>query len=391
MKKTLIFFVVFFIARLSLAWNLLDYSEKKFFNPSNAPRIGLEIELTGLHPLSIAEILKSHLGGRIVQKYRIETELDPTTGDFVEFEVNELHIVNSSMGDVVVKPEDNSTENSNVSDNYAQTRIFEIVTPPIHYAQVERLQNALDEMKERGALGTLDGFAVAIQVNVEMGEGRPAKIKAENILRILRNYLKPDSRHKISRELMVAKSRLSYLGLFTPGMMLRILNPDYKPSNKKLFFDFMYRQSLELLGEKQAWQMAENEARELLPKLLADKNFDVLLPVMKYNFIRVSAVLMYLFPNDWISQYLARTGWFHRYPVLEFREANSDFILSKRVKQFLGIVQFSENRGEIDFQNKEFIQLNKVTQTPFKPQLHFLNKHSQFKFSISCDRIFKTP
>ncbi len=390
MKKAFLVLTIFLIAQLSLGQSLLDHSEKKLFSPSNAPRVGLEIELTGLHAMKIAEILKSHLGGKILAQTRIEKELDIETGRLNKFKVHELHIVGSSMGTVIVKPEDNSTSNSKVSDNYAQTRIFEIVTPPIYFEQVEPLQNALDEMKARGALGTLDGFAVAIQVNVEMGEGRPKKIKAENILRILRNYLKPESRENISRDLKVADFRLPYLGMFTPGMMSRILNPNYNPSNKKFFFDFMYRQSLELLGEERAWQMTKQEARELLPKLMADKNFDVLLPVMKYNYIRVSAVLMYLFPKDWISRYMARTGWFHRYPILEFREANSDFILLKRVKQFLGIVQFSENRGEFQFQNNKIVEPVKVGKKQNPPQRFSWDIPPQNGSALSCHRVFKT-
>ncbi len=349
MKKTLIVLTFLFWGHLSFAQNFLDQSERFLFNPKEAPRIGLEVELTGLNALEMAEVLKIHLGGKVIKKSRIEKEMDIETGRMISYRVHELHLIGSSMGSVIVKPEDNSTSNTKVLDNYAQTRIFEIVTPPIRVEQVPPLQDALDEMKRRGAMGTLDGYAVAIQVNVEMAEGNPDKIKAKNILSILRNYLKPEHRQQIQKDLKVADFRQPYLGLFTPGMMDRILDPGYEPSNKKFFLDFMYRQSLELLGERGAWTLSETEVREKLPQLIENRNFDVLLPVMKYNYIRVSAVLMFLFPDDWISQYMDRTGWFHRYPILEFREANSDFILLKRVKQFLGIVQHSVTVGDIQF------------------------------------------
>jgi len=386
MKKTGLILCLLFLSQFSFAKNLLDHSEQFFFNQTKAPRVGLEIELTGLSALEIAEIIKSHLGGKVLTKNRIDKELDPETGRWIRYKVQELHIVGSSMGEVIVKPEDNSTSNNNVSENYEQTSIFEIVTPPIYFEQVEPLQRALNEMKTRGAQGTLDGHAIAIQVNVEIGEGQPKKIKAETILRILRNYLNPEARESIGQALMVADFRRPYLGLFTEGMMSRILDIDYKPTNKKLFFDFMYRQSLELLGQDQAWEMPESEARELLPKLMEGKNFDVLLPVMKYNFIRVSAVLMFLFPNDWISQYMASTGWFHRYPILEFREANSDFILLKRVKQFLGIVQFSENRGELGLKNSN---LNRMTKARPRPQLQRTKTQLPNPSLLSCHRLFK--
>ena len=343
-------FCFFVVLQFSVASanTFLDYAENSLFNPENAPRIGLEVELTGLTQQEIGEELQKALGGALKWVTIMEDNLNSHTRKIETYPVHELHLVNSSMvADVIIKPEDNVTENADMAEQKARTRIYEIVTPPIRYEQAIPLLAALESMQLKGAQGTRDGHAVAIQVNVEMGEGDPKNISALKILAILRNYLKPEHRESIAHELQAPAFRQMYLGLYTPGMMSRILDNNYRPSNKQFFFDFMYRQSLELLGVREAWIMPEAKARKALQSILAQRPFDEILPVVKWNYIRASAVLMFLYPKDWLSRYLHDTTWFHQYPILEFREANSDFLLLKRIKQFLGIVQYSETHGDI--------------------------------------------
>jgi Putative amidoligase enzyme len=348
MKSVLFCILLVFSAINAFAATFLEYSETQLFVPEQAPRIGLEIELTGLTQQEMGEELQKQLGGTLQWIEKLEDNLDSQTRKIETYTVHELHLIDSLMkAPVVIKPEDNVTANTDMAAQKAKTRIYEIVTPPIYFVQAIPLQTALDNMQAQGALGTLDGHAVAIQVNVEMGEGDPQKISALKILAILRNYLKPEHRESIALELQAPEIRQSYLGMYTPGMMERILDTSYRPSNKQFFFDFMYRQSLELLGVRGAWIMPEQQARKSLQQALKNRPFDDILPVVKWNFIRTSAVLMFLYPNDWLSRYLTETTWFHKYPILEFREANSDFQLLKRIKQFLGIVQYSESHGDI--------------------------------------------
>ena len=347
--KTVIFYV-FLTLQVSTASaeTFLHFAENSLFNPSTTQRIGLEVELTGLTQQEIGEELQKALGGILKWVTIMEDNLNSQTRKIETYAVHELHLVNSSMvADVIIKPEDNVTENTDMAEQKARTRIYEIVTPPIHYEQAIPLQSALESMQLKGAQGTKEGHAVAIQINVEMGEGDPKKISAIKILAILRNYLKTEHRESIAYELQAPAFRQMYLGLYTPGMMSRILDTQYRPSNKQFFFDFMYRQSLELFGVREAWIMPEAQARKALQSILAQRPFDEILPVMKWNYIRTSAVLMFLYPKDWLSRYLHDTTWFHQYPILEFREANSDFLLLKRIKQFLGIVQYSEAHGDI--------------------------------------------
>jgi hypothetical protein len=361
MKKLILLIGLLFYFHILWAQTFLETVENRFFESSTAPRIGLEIELTGITQQEMGDILQKELGGRLEWKEILEDNLDSKTGKYETYTVHELHLVDSLMKkNVVIKPEDNVTENANIGELKAKTRVYEIVTPPIRYWQAIPLQKALDNLKLQGAQGTLEGHAVAIQINVEMGGGDSKKITAQKIISILRNYLRSENRQAIAAELMVPEFRKMFLGDYSEGMMRRIMDTSYRPTNAQFFFDFMYRQSLEVLGEPRAWQMKESEARKTLRRILKKQPFDGLLPVVKWNYIRTSAVLMFLYPNDWLSRYLIKTTWFHKYPILEFRETNSDFQLLKRIRQFLGLVQYSEAKGDLVW-SRESQSLSDVT------------------------------
>ena len=334
---------------------LLTTALENHFDPKKAPRVGIEVELAGLSVEKITDILSTVLGGEKDTVVVIEQDTNSTSGQMETFRVIQKKLKNTLIGNILIKPEDNSTDNSNLKSNYAQTNIVEIVTQPLFYGQVLLLQRALIALKSHGAYGTEHGFAISIQANIEMAGGRREDIKVENVLNIMRNYLKPSNRKDIADELNVPSFRKKYLGEYSEGMMSRILDSNYNPTWKEFYLDFMYRQSLERLGNPKAWTMSAERARWTLRNILKTQSFEVLLPVVKWNFIRASSLFMYMQPDDWLTGYLIGTGWFHAYPILEFREPNNDFNL-KIIDKIIGFVQASEQLGEFEHGTPE--QLN---------------------------------
>jgi hypothetical protein len=328
----------------SFCWgiNFLHFTDQYVFNSEQVPRLGIEIEFSGLSQMTTAQVLAHSLGGEIQSIVNSDYSYEPHTGQRQTYATQELHILNSRIGKIIVKPEDNGVDDASLEEKLLASQVLEIVTEPIDYNEIQLLQKALDLLKLLGATGTSEHNPVAIQVNMEIGRGQREAISSHDIISILRTYFLPNHYLDIIEELQPAPQRQEYLGLFTPMMMQRLWDPDYRPNNYGFYLDFMYRQSLELLGQPQAWNWSEERVRGELPKLLRQRSFQKLLPIMKFNDIRVSAVLMFLYPDDWLSQYLKSTGWFHQYPVLEFRAANSDFQLLKRVRQFVGLTQYSE-------------------------------------------------
>lgn len=329
--------------------SLLTTAESVYFDSKTSPRVGIEVELAGLSVDKVSRAAQKVLRGSVRDRQKLESYVDKKTGRIEHFRVTEKELVDSLIGLLAIKPEDNGTSNSDLKENFTKTRIVEIVTSPISFEQVILFQEALNEIRSQGGLGTEDGFPISIQVNVEMGKGKPENIKVTDVLSILRNYLKPLHRLQIAEELSIPLFRKKYLGLYSPEMMSRILDKSYAPSWEKFFMDFMYRQSLEVLGRKDAWLMSDEVVRELLMQELNEKGFEAILPVIKWNYVRVSSLFMYMFPNDWLTRYLEETTWFHKNPILEFREPNNDFNALGTTKKIVGLVQRSLEVGEFEY------------------------------------------
>ncbi|MCB0379546.1 MAG: amidoligase family protein [Bdellovibrionales bacterium] len=345
--KVVTFLLIFSLALQALAANPLIVAEDRYFDPAFMPRVGIEIELTGLSLEELAPIIQKKIGG-VIQVYKKEEwDFDPATKKPLRYYVVGKQIEKSLLGALIIKPEDNGTSNDNLKEAYQKTQVVEIVTEPLNYAQVEVLQKAMDAIKEAGALGTSRVSSVSIQINVEMGEGLRENILVNDILTILRGYLHPDPRKDIGFHFKVPKHRQKYLGLFSDGMMERLMDPLYHPSWEKFFEDFMYRQSLEILGFAKAWSFSPKRARRLLRREVEAKGFEVLLPVMKWNYIRVSSLMMFMFPKDWLTQYLLETDWFKDHPILEFREPNNDFRVNSKVRKITGHVIRSTHEGVV--------------------------------------------
>ncbi len=342
-----VFLGAFLLSLTVHAQVLLQTAQEQFFDPQTAPRVGIEVELANLTVQKTAEILQSVLGGKITDHIVHEHYTDPQTNEEVRYTVTEKILVASRIGDIKVKPEDNGVSNENLKESVARTPLVEIVTSPIYVDSIPALQEAIDVLRDKGALGTADGFAVAIQVNVEIGQGLRQNMRVQDLLTLLRNYLHPQNHQDIRAEIQVSPLRTKYLGDYSPEMMKRIMDTNYNPTWREFYFDFMYRQSLEILGYKNAWTLSDLQAKKLLQQELEVKGFEAILRVVKWNNLRVSSLFMFLFPNDWLTKYLINTTWFHKYPIVEFREPNSDFKVKDRVEQVVGFIQQGQIQGEI--------------------------------------------
>jgi hypothetical protein len=334
--RSLLFAALLFTSFTTLAQSLLGSSEGLFFDPTNAPRVGIEVELAGLSMEQTADVLQKHFGGRI----KIKNKQRP--GGFIEIAHK---IVGSKIGDVLVKWEANETTNAEYETLKTKLTTLEIVTDPLNVEGVELLQTALNELRSLGAEGSENGKALANQFNFEIGKGERENMKVETTLNILRNVFCGDHFEQIDRELKTPPWRAKYLGHFSPEMLKRICDPDYKPSWSEFYMDFMYRQALEHLNVPDAWTMAEQDARSLLRNKLKHSGYEIALKTYKWNYVRVSSLLMFMQPDDWLTNYLIGTTWFKPHPILEFRQPNSDFNVNHRTYQFAGLVQESERAG----------------------------------------------
>ena len=316
-------------------------------SPSYSKRVGLEVELSGLSMNQIVNHLIQVHGGQAAIQETVYKFVDPETSIEHDFKTRFSVISQSDIDAITVKPEDNQPTLHGMATSEDTNKIYEIVSSPMPEHKVARFQKSLDLLKNSGGIGTSENLAVALQVNVEMGKGELNLITTKNIINILRNFLSEPNRSIIARHLNLPDIRKKFVGMPSAGLMKRIMDPSYLPTWDEFYMDSMYRANLESIGIPDAWTMPENQARKKLKELIEQRGFEIILPMMKWQYVRYSSLMMHIKPNDWLSQFMKQTDWFHSHPILEFREPSNHFDAEQNVKWILSLIAASEDYGVV--------------------------------------------
>jgi hypothetical protein len=340
-----------FVVRIAGAVDILDTAENIFFQPDDRTRTGIEVEFAGMTPEKAASVVARAIGGKIVKRTTpIKTTVDRILADgtkvYKEALMTHYIIEGSRIGEVDLKPENNQT--SDFEDLDLSKVIVELVTEPIRYSQIPDLQRALNALRAAGATGTSPTTAVSAQVNAEIAEGGYEKAISQNnidsVVNLLRAYMKPEHRKMIREHLRAPEIRQPFVGDYSPGFMTKLLNPSYRPTARELYDDYIYRQSFELLGEKEAWSLPI----EIVRTMLLNHQNPIVPRVVKLNAVRISSLLMFLFPDDPMTKLYKDSGWAVARPLIEFREWNNEFDILSPVKQVLGLIEGSKLYGNYD-------------------------------------------
>ncbi len=346
-KQLIVHFLVsglLLIGSIANAVNFLYTAETSFFQPIPNQRYGIEIELVNMSQNKVAQILMQQLGGK-------PSQIDNKT----------LRILGSKLGNIDVKVEVNETSDDPTIDwSKKSDQVIEIVTDPILYEQIAPLDGALDLIHAAGAKGTEKSNPVSIQINYGMMQPGSNDEKAKDLLSILRNYFSPEHQQQIKDVLKVPDSRWPYLRDYSKGFMTKVFDPNYNPSAEDLFFDFFYRQSLELSqnGDPAAWSMTKEQVQNQIEKL----KYPVHVQIIKLNQLKIASLLLYWFPQDPFSKVILKHGWVKAAPLIEYRNANNDFKVAEKVKQATGIYLASKKYGFYSH-DKLMSQLSGVSET----------------------------
>jgi len=339
------------LSNSTLAVDILTSAEKNFFSADDTSRVGVEVEFSGLSLDKSTKKIQSVVGG--TAKFKTMKTLTTIKGYdesgkvlYNEVDIPYYEIKNSKLGNLVIKVETNQLSTTEMAkDNKA---IIELVTDPISgINKMELLQKAVSALENAGAVGTSADLAVSTQINVEIQKGVKSKIHVMDTINLLRTYFRKEHWDQIHMREKIPASRKPYVQAYSPEFMSRLMDPEYKPRNWQQFFDdFIYRQSLELLGEKKAWTMPIKDARA---KLLSYKE-PIVPRVVKQNALRISSLLAYMVPNDPMTKIMTHpdTGWIKPYPIIEFREWNNTFDVIKPYKYSLGLVSAADQFGYYD-------------------------------------------
>lgn len=322
---------------------LICLAENGFFDEYKFKRVGLEVEFSGLGMDEVLEILQEELGGKLE---RVEE------GDTFYYKLKKSRLSRTAEAEKIwIHFEGNETDPGSKITDVSKIKTIEVTTSPIDFEGVKIFDGAVQKLKQAGAIGTTVDNAVSIQVNVEMATSEKPRVKIEDLLSLLRNYYSKEHFAMIEKEIPLPDVRKPYVGGYSQEMMKRILDPNYKPSLREFYNDFLYRQSAEYLGYEGAWSEPIARVERFIKKNLKEDDFDKILKVFKWNDLRISSILIQQLPNVYMSQYLMKTKWVAPNPIIEFRRYNNDFNIMKAVKSALGFVTRSEE-GVFDFESE---------------------------------------
>ncbi|MEK6555325.1 MAG: amidoligase family protein [Bdellovibrionota bacterium] len=304
-------------------------------------KLGIEVEFTGIPDGVLIELLKKHLDAKVVS---LPTE--PLES-----------VYQTKIGLVRLKVEGQAWryENKDNAKFAEQLKVDavnaprELVFPPLSFGQIKHIQALLFALKEKGAIGTTDTSAVSLQVNVSMPSLNPKSARsAQNVadvVNLMRVYSKQSHQEQAAKILKIPAIRKEYIRPYSKGFLTKLNNAQYKPTARELYDDYMYRQTDELLGHKDAWSASLEKVKA---RVLASGESEALIQVIKMNQLRVSSLFVEAFQDDPLSQFLVKTKWLKPIALVEFREFNNDFDVTEKVNMSLGVIRGAQLFGNYD-------------------------------------------
>ncbi|MDX1453202.1 MAG: amidoligase family protein, partial [Oleiphilaceae bacterium] len=204
-------------------------------------RVGVEIELAGLEPEVMMEVLQQHFGGKPHEHTLFEYSLQETRfGKFVvELDASYLkELGQKQQAEKGDEPDDLlDTLQREVLTRAAEAFVpWEIVTPPLPMSQLQDLNAAIKDLRERGALGTRHAlqYAFGLHLNPELPSHEP-----DIILNYLRAYFCLYDWIEENERIDLTRRITPYIRHFDKEYIMLCLDPDYTPDLDTLIDDYL--------------------------------------------------------------------------------------------------------------------------------------------------------
>gem|GEM_PF-933985 len=329
------FALAFFALNVSQAraQDILHTAATSFFEPEDRfKRIGIEMEMSGLGFGELERHLAKYFDIRSSKKISdVETHLQidegviklKVEGQAWRYEEDPVQYARQLAEDLKIAPR-------------------EVVFPPLTYQRAIRLQDFATDIEAAGAIGTRADHAVAFQVNYEFGPLREDPRRVRDLVDLLRTYYDPANMRQIDDALQVPEMRREFLNDLTRGFRKKLFDPSYTPDLQEFFEDYLYRQSAELFGFREAWTAPISK----LSKLLGQLKDPVHPTILKMQRVRVSSLLLEAFPEDPLVKRVIESRWAVPAPIIEFREFNMVFKnVDRDIRTCIGLVNSVKKYG----------------------------------------------
>lgn len=210
-----------------------------------ARRIGVEIEFGGMYLRDAANLVIDTLGGTAeIQRHNAWRVVDTKIGDLVVeidadiLQGNEPDETKSDPEDSVAKLlVDAEKHVYRVAGEVSSSLVpVEIVTPPLHFKELDQLENVIDALRAAGAEGTaasfLNGFG--LHLNPEA-----ASLKAVYITRCLRAFFLLEDILWNDADVDTTRALMPFISKFPEAYKQKVIDPEYQPTIDRLIDDYL--------------------------------------------------------------------------------------------------------------------------------------------------------
>lgn len=274
-------------------------------------RVGIEIELSGLGYEKLVDLAGKLLGGEGHLVSRYVTEIRTDLGDFIieldSHQIQDLDLQDPRLPESVRELGGHAMS---VIDAAAEIIVpLEIITPPLPFSAVERIETLCDSLRDAGALGSREAiyYAFGLQLNPELPDLEPS-----TLLRYLRCFAALYDWLKARHQLDISRKLTTYIEPWSSAYIDLLFADDYAPDMEQLMRDYLHHNP------------TRNKALDLLP-LFAHIDQGILASYVKDQRIKSRPTLHYRLPdcdidnprwhfssvwNDWVmlEQIVANAG-----------------------------------------------------------------------------------
>lgn len=215
-------------------------------------RVGIEIELSGLGYDELVQLVAKRLNAtpNLDSRYvtTLETDLGPFTIELDSDPIKDLDLTDERLPESIRELGGQAME---VIDAAAERIVpLEIISPPIPFSAVPRVESLMEMLREEGALGSREAiyYAFGLQLNPELPDLQPATlVRYFQAFAALYDWLK--SRHQLD----ISRKFTTYIEPWSSRYVDRLMEDGYRPDQEQLMRDYL------------EYNPTRNRALDLLP------------------------------------------------------------------------------------------------------------------------------
>lgn len=264
-------------------------SDPRSWLPSNAlteqaeeRRVGVEIEMAGLTPGKICQVVQAQWGGRVEEKTPMVWFVrDTRVGDFT-IELDAQYLQKLAATQTLNQSEPLAEMAMEFITSAAEQVVpWELVTPPLPFSQLSSLYTVIEGFHKAGGKGTRHAihYAFGVHLNQEL----PA-LDASTITNYLRAYfclydwILDNEKTDLTRRLS------TFIKHFDKNYVAKVVDPDYQPDLAQLINDYLQ------------YNPSRNRSLDMLP-LFAYLDAERVKQVVNDSLVSARPTLHYRLPN----------------------------------------------------------------------------------------------